>query len=125
VAFHRLADLELRGRELALAIDPAFDLYNAKRVLRLVVDLDHASTVTLDLEYIIGTSSYAVRVVFEGVRHLVVPPVGPGLFVNELEISDVRGSGIEGLRYEVASRFDDSFRCACRDISITSVEQRD
>lgn len=121
---HPFDRIELRGRELAFAIDPAFDLYKASRVLRLAIELEGAlPTVTLDLEYKVGDATYAVRFVFDDVRRLVVPPAEPQMWVPELEIADVRRDQREGIRYEAISQFDRSFICECRDLALTAVQK--
>jgi len=114
---HLLRDLSVSGSNDGLALEPDLDLYRADRVRGLQVDVGTEVRVVLDLLYD-GKHAYNLRLVFEGVRELVLPTIRPLLSLPELEIEDVRNSLLEGIRYQVVSQFDRGFRCACHDVTI-------
>lgn len=123
---HFLSRLEIAGREKALALEPEFDFYRAKRVLRLEIDFDGdfevSPSLRLDLGYEAGPKSYKLGLLFEDVRELALPTMAPLLFLPELEIEDVRERMMEGVRFEAISHFERAFRCTCGNISILFFE---
>lgn len=120
---HLLNQLSIMGREAALALEPRFDFYRVKRVLNLSVDFDPATdddlpSLRIVAEYVGDVRRYALTVLLEGVRELLLPEMTPSLFLPELEIEDVSDRMMEGIRFEVISHFEHSFRCTCRNIAI-------
>ncbi|MCK8503683.1 hypothetical protein [Myxococcus fulvus] len=123
---HFLKQLQINGREKALALEPEFDFYRVKRVLKLELEFDDEPealpVLRLDLAYEAGPSRYKLGVLFKEVRELVLPSMPPSLFLPELEIEDLRGRMMEGARFEMISHFERAFRCTCGDITILSFE---
>lgn len=76
----------------------------------------------LQLAYDGAEREYSVTLLLSGVKQLVVPEMTPLLFLSELEIEDVRASMLEGIRFEVVSDDDGSFRCACAQIEILPLQ---
>jgi hypothetical protein len=115
------------GREIALTLEPNFDFYRAKRILSLSIDFDPTADDDLPLlrlvaEYVGDVKHYALTVLLEGVRELLLPEMTPSLFLPELEIEDVGDRMMEGIRFEVISYFERSFRCTCRNIIIVGFQ---
>ena len=124
---HFLNRLMIKGREKALALEPEFDFYRAKRVLKLEIDFDGDSealpSLRLDLNYDAGSRRhYKLGLLFEDVRELALPTMAPLLFVPELEIEDLRERMMEGVCFEAISHFERAFRCTCGNISILSFQ---
>jgi hypothetical protein len=120
---HYLSLLAISGREKALALEPDFDFYRAKEVLKLHInfldgDLGELPSLRLDVAYDGDSRRYELKLVFEGVRELVLPEMSPLLFIPELEIEDLRDRMMEGVHFEALSHFERAFRCTCRDIAI-------
>lgn len=120
---HFLNQLSITGRESALALEPSFDFYRAKRVLNLSIDFDPAAddelpSLRLVAEYVGNTRRYTLTMLLESVRELLLPEMNPLLFLPELEIEDLEDRMMEGIRFEVISQFERSFRCTCRNITI-------
>ncbi|MFN0061483.1 MAG: hypothetical protein ACKVPX_03050 [Myxococcaceae bacterium] len=117
-----LSGLEIGGKALVLVTEPDFDLYRARRVRRLAVDFQEmpgsSPSLVLALEYESDKARYLLELRFDGIRQLAFGEMTPGLFLGELEIEDVRGRQLEGIHFEVTARFENSFVCSCRDISI-------
>ena len=118
---HFLGELEIVGREIALAVEPGLDFYRADRVLALNIAFEHEVRVQLDLLYAGASQQYRLRLSFEGVRQLVLPEMTPLLWIPELEIEDVRASQLEGIRFEARSHLNE-FRCACASIAVLELE---
>jgi hypothetical protein len=119
---HKLKDLNLEGMEQILADEPEFDFYRIGMVLTFQVTWQ-AGAVLLDCpdillvtEYAGQRSNYELGVRLEGVRELVMPSIAPRLYLPELEIDDVRGAMLEGIRYELTSHTNFEFRCSCKNI---------
>lgn len=124
---HYLKDLSLPGSDKILSQEPEFDFHRVKKVDRLSIDFgagDRQGIVllTLTAAYRGKGINYRVTILFEDVRELVLPAMNPWFFLSELEIEDVRERMMEGICYEVVSRFDCSFRCYCRDVLIAEFE---
>ena len=61
----------------------------------------------------------------DGVRSLSLPKMTPNLWINQLEIEDVRDRGWEGIAYTLHSGDPDDLElvCHCRDIVIIGTSQ--
>jgi hypothetical protein len=119
---HYLDRLAISGREKALALEPDFDFYRAKRVLKLQIEFDGDPGIfpllRLHLAYDGNARRYELALLFEGVRELVLPEMTPLLFVPELEIEALRDRMMEGVQFEAISHFERAFRCSCSNIAI-------
>ncbi len=103
---------------MVLSIEPNFDFYRADRVSRLVIESSGSVRMVLDLAYEGPRQTYDLRLAFDGIRELVLPPMSPLMFLPELELEDVSASMLEGIRFEAVSQFERRFRCACLEISV-------
>lgn len=123
---HFLQQLQIGGREKALTLEPDFDFYRAKKVLKLVIEFSEEpepiASLRIDLAYHAVARPYRLSLLLDDVRELVIPSMTPCLFLPELEIEDLQERMMEGIRFEIISQFERDFRCACRDITILSFE---
>lgn len=123
---HFLNQLAISGREKALVLEPQFDFYRAKKVLKLEIQFDGNSdddpSLRLCLAYDTGPRRYKLGLLFEHVRELAFPTMAPLFFVPELEIEDLRERMMEGVRFEAISHFERAFRCTCGNITILDFE---
>jgi hypothetical protein len=123
---HRLANLDIAGREKALGPEPNFDLYRVRKIRALEItfesfdNLNDEPCLLATMEYEGEKHSYLLDMTCTGIRELLLPEMRPLLWVPELEIEDLRGTMVEGVRYELVSHGDRSFRCLCKDIIITA-----
>ncbi|AGC48269.1 hypothetical protein MYSTI_06997 [Myxococcus stipitatus DSM 14675] len=123
---HFLKQLPISGREPVLTLEPDFDFFRAKKVLKLEVDFDETPegwhSLKMELAYVSGAKRYRLGLLLAGVRELELPPIVQSLFLSELEIEDVHERMMEGVRFEVISHYERAFRCVCGDISILFFE---
>lgn len=92
---HFLKQLQINGREKALALEPEFDFYRVKRVLKLELEFDDEPealpVLRLDLAYEAGPSRYKLGVLFKEVRELVLPSMPLRGHHYSLIRADLRG----------------------------------
>lgn len=125
---HNLSELEIQGREKVLRIEPRFDFYRIKKASAVVIDFGPRASdagqpsLVLTTDYQTQSKVYHLTIRFDGVRELVFPEMQPFLQFAELEIEDVRDRMLEGVRFEVVSHYDRSFRCLCGGIAIVSFD---
>jgi len=117
---HFLNKLSIAGREKVLALEPEFDFYKAGEVSSLTIDFRTSEfpSISMTLDYTAEGRRFQLMMQLDGVRELVLPKMTPFLFLPELEIEDVKGRMMEGIRFEVVSHFERSFICACEDIVV-------
>jgi hypothetical protein len=112
----------IEGSHRALSREPEFDFYRARQVTRLEVDFgddpDSLPSLRLHVTYFGHERRYSLVLLFEGIRQLLLPEIGPALFLTELEIEDVSDRMMEGIRFQAMSHLDRGFSCACRSIAI-------
>ena len=125
---HNLSDLDITGREKILHAEPHFDFYRIKRARSASITFGHEAddgkypSLVLVTDYRGDSGAYELTIRFDGIRELVLPEMRPALLFTELEVEDVRGRMLEGVRFEVASHYDRSFQCLCRDIAVVNFE---
>lgn len=125
---HSLSELEIEGREKVLRVEPSFDFYRIKRARAAVIDFGQGASdggqpsLVLTTDYQTDSQAYSLTIRFDGIRELVLPEMQPFLQFAELEIEDVRDRMLEGVRFEVVSHYDRSFRCLCRGIVIVDFQ---
>jgi len=125
---HFLSDLEIDGREKVLRVEPHFVVYKVKRARAMAIDFEDGvngggqPSLVLNTDYKSEPNLYNLIMRFDGIRELALPEMRPYLYLDELEIEDVRDRMLEGVRFEVVSCFDYSFRCVCQGIVIVSFD---
>lgn len=125
---HHLSEIELEGREKVFRVEPHFDFYRIKNARAVVIEFGEGASdagqpsLLLTTDYQAESKTYNLTIRFEGIRQLVFPEMQPFLQFAELEIEDVRDRMVEGVRFEVVSHYDRSFRCLCRGIVIVSFD---
>jgi hypothetical protein len=125
---HNLLDIKIVGREKILSVEPHFDFYQIKKAHAVVIDFgqdandESQPSLVLKTKYRGEAMTYDLTIRFEGIRELIFPEMRPFLRFTELEVEDVSERMLEGVRFEVNSYFDYSFRCLCGEIVIVSFE---
>ena len=119
-----LQKLEIPGRDKALALFPNFSFYNLSRItdLRWTADAEAGNgELNATIEYEDDSARKAlVTLRFQGVALAILPTFRPHAFLGELEIEDVHGSQLEGIRYIARDFLNEAFEIHCRAIEITA-----
>lgn len=121
---HSLTQLRITGQRAALEFVPDFDFHNLGRVTRVAIEWTAETGDAPELE-VMGlyadprnerTAQVSLR--FLGVRQATLPPeLFPSVYLSELEIEDISGDQLEGLRYRaknLAGRASKSCRTTSR-----------
>ena len=125
---HSLSELEIEGRDMVLRVEPRFDFYRIKKASAVMIEFGPGAndagqtSLVLTTDYQTESKAYRLTIRFDGVRELAFPEMQPFLQFAELEIEDVRDRMLEGVRFEVVSHYDRSFRCLCGGIVIVSFD---
>jgi hypothetical protein len=124
---HLLSELEIEGRDKVLGIYPDFDFYHIKRVRSIGIDFIDGTDapqpiLIMTADYRVESQSYILTIFFDRIRELSLPEMSPFMSLSELEIVDIHDRQLEGVRYEVVSQFDRSFRCLCQNVIIVDFE---
>src|SRR5437762_3377920 len=103
---HFLKNLQIAGRDAALDVVPKLDFISLRRDKGLVVKAEDdasSATLTLTAEYVDQAAGRkaTITIRFDGVRYIKLPELNPSLCLSELEIDDVRGHGLEAVRYRM------------------------
>ena len=110
---HELQNLRIPGRDALLAALPRFDFYGLKQVRALRV-LPHQGApdrfdLNLEVVYAAGGARHIVSLAFGRISRATLPELSPSFHFSELEIEDVSGDQLEGIRYhavDYGSRFE-------------------
>ncbi len=110
---HELLNLRIRGRDAVLAALPNFDFYGLKQVraLRVLPRKGAPDRFDLNLEivYAAGGGQHLVSLGFAQISKATLPDFSPSFYFSELEIEDLSGDQLEGIRYhavDYGSRFE-------------------
>jgi hypothetical protein len=124
---HFLKDLPINGKESILAVQPSFDFYILRQVTRFRWEMapnasERSPAANLELTAIYENSQpfedLLIKVRCLDVRQVVLPVLGPSFFLGELEIEDVSGEQIEGVRWRVKDFGPDRFVILCKEIEM-------
>ena len=105
-------------------MEPHFDFYRVKKARTALIeskpaaDDEACTSLTLVADYLGEFGTYSITIRFECVRELILPEMRPNLHFAELEIEDIQFRRLEGVRFEVVSHYDRSFRCLCGSIAV-------
>jgi hypothetical protein len=120
---HLLRDLSIEGREQVLAAIPNFDFYNLREISRLVWTKHHESDVAeLSFSSIYSDGSTAAADIAcscSGVRLVRVPELQSSFWLSEIEVEELTGDQIEGVRYRLREFGGGCFEVLCATIKLS------
>jgi hypothetical protein len=125
---HFLNELSIDGMQPMMKALPGFDLYNLRRITQFIwtaaandISASGGAELLLTAIYESPSGSQTAEVVLRcsGVVQLKLPELGPSFFLAEVEIEEISGHQIEGVRYRVKDFGDSSFEVLCRNIDIS------
>jgi hypothetical protein len=93
-----------------------FDLYWYSHVESVLWSWESA---VCRVEVVLRNAAESLRVSAWEVRQFQMPSFSGELYLPELEVVDLHSSGLEGIRYELVSQFDRSFRLFCGDLLVS------
>ena len=114
---HFLSKLPITGKERVLEKIPNFDFYN----------LDHIEQINLkrvddgfdlELKALYKGESALIGLRFVNVQLIKFPEMQPSFYLSELEIEDMSGSQIEGVKYRANNYGMTQFEVLSRDMEI-------
>lgn len=121
---HLLSRFRITGGEAVLEAIPNFDFYALGRVVRLEIawgaDAGDSGELTLAAVYTHSHDATVAEVTlrFHGVRQAILPEMSPSLYLSELEVEDLDGDQLEGVRYRAKDFGASGFEVLASDISI-------
>jgi len=107
------------------ATSPVNDLHQLEKVLQLNLRYPRDDESAADIDFRIqcrpshdahDVSEVILRV--QGVRQLIFGEILPRLWLVELEIEDLRPSGLEAIRFRIFSRYDRAIDLSCAQFSL-------
>lgn len=121
---HFLTELSIGGKESILTVLPNFDFYNLRRIARFdwtAAGTDTGAQLILTAVYESHPDGLVREVVLScsAVRQLRVPELGSSFFLAELEVEDVSGDQMEGVRYKIKDFGESSFEILCGDVCVS------
>jgi hypothetical protein len=122
-----LNELSIKGKEATLNRLPEFDFYKLFEITTFKWSA-FADEITgrvcpeLILTALYGENADAVKAIVvlrcSDVTRVVFPPLGHSFAPAELEVEDLSGDQLEGIRYRLYDFYDKSFEVLCNDLEV-------
>jgi len=123
---HFLKDLSIHGKEPVLAAMPDFDFYNLRAVISFnwssepgTISEFTSACLTLDVAYHSADSVSGIRLRCSNLKQLRLPDLGTSFFLAEVEIEDLSGDQLEGIKYKLKDFGASRFEVLCGNIEIS------
>ena len=125
---HFLRDLSINGKESVLETLPDFDFYNLREVMSFnwssepnTISGFTTACLTLDAAYHNSTSDsvLGIRLRCSDLKQLRMPDLAPSFFLAEIEIEDLSGDQLEGIKYKLKDFGEGRFEVLCGNIEIS------
>jgi hypothetical protein len=125
---HLLKDLSIRGKQPVLEKLPDFDFYNLREVTSFnwssepdTISKFTTACLTLDAAYHNSERDpvFGIRLRCSDLRQLRMPELGTSFFLAEIEVEDLSGDQLEGIKYKLKDMGDSRLEVLCGNIEIS------